>query len=99
MVRNIENWKKLQQKLKVGQVIKAKVIKLEPYGVYMDIGEKFHGIVLAPQIGRPDITFEEYPKIDTILDTIILAFSEFNGEHSYVSLSINKLTSGSTSFN
>jgi ribosomal protein S1 len=91
MHTNQENWNLLLEKLKIGDVIKGRVFKIEPYGVYVNIGEIFHGIILAPHIGKPNIAMEEYPKIGVELQSIIVGFSHFNQEHSYVSLSIKHL--------
>lgn len=85
-----ENWNRLKSELKIGDTVQGRIFKVEPYGVYVDIGRDFYGIVLAPQIGKESIAFDEYPKIGETISAIILGFSHYRSqlEFSYVSLSI-----------
>ena len=89
--RTEENWKRLKEEIKIGDVIHGTVFKVEPYGVYVNIKKDFYGIVLAPQIGRENITQDEFPKVGEIIKTMVLGFSDFSFDYTYVSLSIKKL--------
>ena len=88
--RTIENWNKLTQELKVGDVVSGTVFQVESYGVYVDIGEQFYGIVLVPYIGDGRLeSFSDYPQIGSLINTIVIGFSlnKGNMEFSYVGLS------------
>ena len=77
MNKNEFTWKELTERLQIGQEITGVVFQQEAYGVYVDIGEAFYGIVLAPQISiNNGITPEEYPKIGDTITSIILDFSQ-----------------------
>ncbi|WP_299679227.1 S1 RNA-binding domain-containing protein [uncultured Dokdonia sp.] len=95
MNKNEFTWKELTERLQIGQEITGVVFQQEAYGVYVDIGEAFYGIVLTPQISLNNrITLEEFPKIGDTITSVILGFSEHTKEESlewnYVSLSIKK---------
>ncbi len=76
MIRNADSWNTLKKELQIGEIISGKVFKVEPYGVYIDIGKDFYGIVLAPYISNNRITIEDYPKIGEIVTGLIIHFSE-----------------------
>lgn len=92
MEKNESAWKELTQRLQIGQEITGTVFKQEPYGVHVDIGEAFHGIVLAPYISIKDRHgLEEYPKVGDIITSLVLFFDpNYKGdlEFRYISLSI-----------
>lgn len=90
--KTIESWKKLKNELQIGQIISGVVFKIEHYGIYVDIGKDFHGIVLAPYISKEIIEVKDYPKIGEVVTGIIIHFSERNNPNeinfNYVVLSI-----------
>ncbi|BDD13094.1 hypothetical protein FUAX_55260 (plasmid) [Fulvitalea axinellae] len=86
-------WERFCGRLRVGDRVTGRVFKHEPYGVYVDIGEDFYGIVLVPMIRKePRIRVEEYPAIGSSVTAVILAFSPNREmEYSYVSLSMKDI--------
>ncbi|WP_272151511.1 S1 RNA-binding domain-containing protein [Tenacibaculum aiptasiae] len=88
--RTIVNWEKLKLEIQIGDILYGEVFKVEPYGVYVDINKDFYGIVLAPYIGKRNISLDEYPKLGEKLKVMVIDLSEFNGEFTYVSLSMKK---------
>jgi ribosomal protein S1 len=93
--RTKEKWEELKNKLEKGQILSGKVVKVERYGVFVDIGEAFNAIVLAPQISKKEkITVEDYPKKGEFIEGVILDFSDdqnIDYDFAYVSISIKAL--------
>ena len=93
--RSLENWTKLQKSLNIGDVVSGTVFQIENYGVYVDIGEDFYGIVLLPYISKERLeSLSDYPQVGSIVNTIVIdfSFSKENIEFSYVVLSIKDYT-------
>ena len=45
--RTVDNWNKLKQELKPRDVVSGTVFQVEDYGIYIDIGKHFYGIVFS----------------------------------------------------
>ena len=92
MIKSEFTWKELTERLQKGQEITGTVYKQEPHGIYVDIGEVFHGIVLAPYIStKVGIELKEYPKVGDTIKAIVLDFdpnSKGDIEWRYISLSM-----------
>jgi len=91
---NIRDWNQLKEKIHIGDILYGVVVDIKKYGVYISIGEKFHGIVLAPHISKNEyIYILNYPKIGEKIKVMVLDFSENknNMKYSYLSLSIKHL--------
>lgn len=44
------DWNNLKFKYTIGEYIEGIVVKQEPFGVFVDIGEMFDAIVLVPEM-------------------------------------------------
>ncbi len=95
MIKNEASWKELTERLQRGQKITGTVFRQEPFGVFVDIGEAFHGIVLAPHIStKIGLNLDKYPKVGDTITTIVLDFDPSDKrdiEWRYISLSIKHL--------
>ena len=89
--RNKDKWEELKKKIFKGQIISGKVIRVERFGVFVDIGEDFEAIVLAPHISeKKGITIDEYPKVGEVVKGIILDFSDDrNIDYNFANVSIS----------
>lgn len=92
MIKNEASWKELTERLQIGQEITGTVFRQEPFGVFVDIGEAFHGIVLAPYIStKIGLGLDEYPKVGETITSIVILFDPNDRrdlEWRYISLSI-----------
>jgi ribosomal protein S1 len=87
MSDSIEKWKKLKDQIRVGDEILGTIIKVMPYGVFVDIGfevesgYKFCGIIDIVLISNPGIkalpvSSENWPKINDKIECVVLAYRE-----------------------
>lgn len=75
--RTIETWEKLQEKLYPDLIILGRVTRVESFGVFVDIGEAFDGLIHSLSINDNDrINYEDYPKVGEIVKVVILGFSK-----------------------
>lgn len=86
----LETWNELKSRIIKGQLITGTVIRSERYGLFLDIGESFNGLVLIPFLSKnTDLEFDEYPKTGELVKGKVLDFSDNDHiEHSYVSISL-----------
>lgn len=92
MVKSEATWKEFTERLQIGQEITGTVFRQEPFGVFVDIGEAFHGIVLAPYIStKIGLELKEYPKVGETITAIVILFDpndRMDLERRYISLSM-----------
>lgn len=76
------------EKLNAGDYIIGVVVERQTFGVFLDIGEEFRGLVLVPHMGKENIQVKDYPKVGENIYTKILGFSKHPTDikYSYVSL-------------
>ncbi|MEO1050269.1 MAG: S1 RNA-binding domain-containing protein [Bacteroidota bacterium] len=79
-----------QVEIDKGNRLKGTVIKVEPFGVFLDIEQNFDGLILAPHLtSNPHKPLEDYPNVGEELEAIVIDFQDDGEiEHRYVSLSI-----------
>jgi ribosomal protein S1 len=82
-------WMRLKSELSVGQCINAIVTEVHTFGVIVEIGYDFPGVILAPNMmpkdGRP-FAVSDYPQVGDEVQTTILGFTD---DRRQVSLSYN----------
>ena len=92
MKENLEiEWSRLISQRAFGETINGIITEQRQFGVFVDIGEKFNGLILAPNFREEDgILPSEYPKIGTEVEGKIIGFCENRDapEWSYVSISL-----------
>ena len=72
-----KSWDELKDRLNVQQMVSGRVIRQENYGIFVDIGEKFEGLVLAPYISNNKyLNLDEYPKVGEVIKAFVLALLE-----------------------
>jgi ribosomal protein S1 len=72
------SWDKLKKSLKVGEQITGTVIRHEQYGVFVDIGYEFDGLIQITDFrDEATMTQEEYPVIGSKINVIVLGFKDF----------------------
>lgn len=74
-----EAWREVKQQLPVGSMIEGRVTRHEAYGMFVDIGLEFEGLIQIVDIkdeGRA--TPEDYPSIGTLVVARVLGFKENN---------------------
>jgi small subunit ribosomal protein S1 len=45
-------WKKASEKYKIGQIVKGKVLKINPYGAFVELDEDIHGLAHISELGE-----------------------------------------------
>ena len=87
--RTDKGWTSLRNKINKGDILKGKVTKVEPCGVFLDIGFVFDGLLLVPHMSStPYKSLEDYPKLGEELEVVVIDFEEsVEMEHRYISLS------------
>ena len=86
------SWNNLKNRIQKGQRITGVVIRSEVFGVFIDIGEPFEGLVLTPYMSRKlKNGLEDYPKIGEVITGTVLDFSSGNDlQNAYVSISLKE---------
>jgi ribosomal protein S1 len=71
------SWDKLKESLKVGEQITGTVKRHEQYGVFVDIGYEFDGLIQITDFKDEGImTQEEYPIIGSKIRAAVLGFKD-----------------------
>jgi ribosomal protein S1 len=67
-------WSKIAQKYKVGQVVKGKVLKINPFGLFVQLDDNIHGLAHISELSeKPIKSPEEIARIGAELDFKILS--------------------------
>jgi len=71
------SWEKLKSKLNIGTVVTGVVTKHEPYGVYVNIGYSFDGLIQITDFKSHGVmTTAEYPPINSEIKAKVLGYKE-----------------------
>jgi len=76
----------------IGTTLSGRVIKVAHFGVFVDLGLKWNGLVLVPhKENAASITIDSCPKIGTEVKAKVLAIAyNEDGEVYYISLDMRK---------
>jgi ribosomal protein S1 len=77
---NDRDWEQVKLKYKIGQVLQGKVLRHEPYGVFLDIGEaEIRGLIRIPDFLDDGAMSEEmYPEIGSQVTAVIIGYNDAN---------------------
>jgi ribosomal protein S1 len=74
---NEMSWEELKGTLNIGDIVIGTIQKHEPYGVFVDIGYQFEGLIQITDFKDEGVmTKEEYPSIGEEVRAKILGFKE-----------------------
>jgi ribosomal protein S1 len=76
--RSTEEWAAVRARLRVGSLVSVTVTDHQPFGVFVDIGEKFLGLIRRPELdpaGAP-IAMSEYPGLGSRFQAVIVGLPE-----------------------
>ncbi len=68
-------WQKIKEKYKNGQVVKGKVTKFSPFGVFVQIDKDIHGLAHISEFSKQNQQMEEMLKLGQSYDFEILSLS------------------------
>lgn len=79
--KNENEWNSLKNRLPTGDIVNGVVVHRERFGVFVDLGEEFIGLLEIPSMiypeGAPRDT-DVRPEIGVILELKIIGFSDSN---------------------
>jgi ribosomal protein S1 len=71
-------WGRLKTELGVGEKLTGTVIRHEPYGVFVDIGYEYDGLIQITDFKDEGVmTPEEYPVIGSKISAVVLGFKDY----------------------
>jgi ribosomal protein S1 len=73
-------WELIKSKYKIGQVLQGKVLRHEPYGVFLDIGEaEVKGLIRIPDFLDDGAMNEAmYPEIGGQVTGVVIGYNDAN---------------------
>lgn len=76
----------------IGTTLSGRVIKVAHFGVFVDLGLKWNGLVLVPHMeNAASLTMNSYPQLGTELKAKVLAIAyNTDGTIHYISLDMRK---------
>lgn len=92
-IRNLieDPWKKIKEKYKVGQIVKGKILKINPFGFFVEIDSKIHGLAHISEITSS--TVKDIEKIAKIGDTFNFKIISIEAKDHRLGLSLLKAKS------
>lgn len=75
MKRLVEDpWKKVNEKYKVGQIVKGKILKVNPFGFFVELDKEIHGLAHISELSsKPIHNPLEVAKVGDVLDFKIVS--------------------------
>lgn len=71
------SWNNLKKRLQIGQIIEGIVLQHEPFGIFVDVGYDYQGIVQITDFKDSGVmTLDQYPDIGQRVSAVILGFKE-----------------------
>jgi ribosomal protein S1 len=73
-------WEDLKSSLSVGQIVSGKVVSHAPFGVFVDLGLPFLGVVEIPYFkdDTARLQREDFPAVGATIRARIIAFADHN---------------------
>jgi ribosomal protein S1 len=74
------DWEQLKRTVSLGSLVKGRVIGQQPFGVFLDLGLGFPGLLLVPDYVDVNKTrgCERHPEIGELVEARVFQFSESN---------------------
>lgn len=70
-------WKKISEKYKVGQIVKGKILKVNPFGFFVELDKDIHGLAHISELASQPIQSPlEVAKIGDVLDFKIISIEQ-----------------------
>ncbi len=71
------SWEQLKNSLEVGELLQGRVIKHEPYGVFVSLELPFEGLIQITDFKDEGVmSSQEYPPIGRLIEAVVLGFKE-----------------------
>lgn len=71
------SWDNLKKLLQVGQIIEGVVLQHEPFGIFVDLGYDYQGVVQITDFKDSGVmTPDQYPDIGQSITAVVLGFKE-----------------------
>ena len=87
-------WKNINDKYTVGQVVKGKVIKTNPFGLFVELDKDIHGLAHISELSEKTVTSPE--EIAKPGDTLEFKILSIEPEFHRLGLSVKALTAPAT---
>ena len=73
-------WEKLKLELSAGQIVDGKVLAHWPFGIFVDIGKPFVGLVEIVNFKEKGerMTATEFPELGTPIKCVVVQFADHN---------------------
>jgi small subunit ribosomal protein S1 len=83
-------WEDVARKYKIGQKVEGKVLKINPYGLFVELDKDIHGLAHISELGdKKGVKLEEIAKVGDILEFVVISIEP--QEHRLgLSLDMNK---------
>ena len=74
-----EKWNDVKARLPVGTVVDGKVVHVAVFGVFVDLGVEFYGLLRVPEMaGSGPKTMDDYPQVGESVTARVLYHSDSN---------------------
>jgi ribosomal protein S1 len=72
------SWSTLKKIMTIGEIVKGQVTRHAPYGVFVDLGIPFEGLIQITDFKDQGIMSpQEYPPVGQEIEAVVLGFKEF----------------------
>ena len=74
-----KRWESVKARLPVGTAVEGRVVHVAPFGVFVDLGVGFDGLLLVPEMaGAGPKTMAEYPKTGETVNARVIQHRDGN---------------------
>jgi small subunit ribosomal protein S1 len=76
-MNNQITWDELKDTLKIGELVAGTVLRHEPFGVFVDVGYGYDGLIQITDFKDEGVmTPDEYPAIGKKIQAVVLGFKD-----------------------
>lgn len=74
-----ERWEAVKARVSVGSVVEGRVVRVAPFGVFVDLGVGFDGLLLVPEMaGAGPKTMDDYPQPGEVVTARVIHHRDQN---------------------